>query len=188
MAQYRIFKETALPGTLTAHSIYFVAPAANPGYLEIYVTDAAGTAHRRIHTEADIQSLIDTAIDGLNTGAIIVDNITQRDALTDKKNGDTVLVIDASGDGTVTSGAATYVWRSSNTSWVKISEHESLDMSLTWANLSGKPTSTVAAIDSAVTNSHTHANKTQLDKISETGGLLYYNGQLPAIGWNSSNW
>jgi hypothetical protein len=38
MATYSIYKETALPGTLQPHSIYLIAPAANPDYVEMYVT------------------------------------------------------------------------------------------------------------------------------------------------------
>ena len=37
-------------------------------------------------------------------------------------------------------------------------------------------TSTVAAIDAAVANAHTHANKAVLDKLSEQDGVLCYDG------------
>lgn len=187
MPVYRVYKETALPGSLQAHSIYMVAPAAHPGFLEIYVTDAAGTAHRRTHKVEDIQAMIDASLAGLN-GTAIVDDITARDALT-PSNGDTVLVIDASADATVASGAATYVYRLSTTSWVKISEAESMDITLNWSDIVGKPSSSAAAIDGAVTNSHTHANKTQLDKVGEDGnGEMTYNSQnirarLESTGW-----
>jgi hypothetical protein len=188
MATYKVFKETALPGTLAAHSIYLVAPAAHPGYLEIYVTDAAGTATRRTHKVEDIQAMIDSSLAGMSGGATIVDNIAARNALT-PSNGLTVLVVDASADPTVDTGAATYVYRESNTSWVKISEYESLDISLSWANITGKPTSAVADIDDAVSKRHTHANKTQLDKISEDGnGELTYNGNNVAPRLTSSGW
>lgn len=39
---------------------------------------------------------------------------------------------------------------------------------LAWANLTSKPSSTVANIDSAVTNSHTHSNKATLDTYTQT--------------------
>ena len=35
MAIFKIFRETALPGTLQPYSIYIVAPAAKPNYVEI---------------------------------------------------------------------------------------------------------------------------------------------------------
>jgi hypothetical protein len=46
---------------------------------------------------------------------------------------------------------------------------ESTDITLsqiTWVNLLNKPTSSVAAIDSAVTDSHTHVNQSDLDNVS----------------------
>ena len=188
MATYKVFKETALPGSLQAHSIYLVAPAANPGYLEIYVTDAAGTATRRTHKIEDIQAMIDSSLAGISGGATIVDTITARNNLS-PTNGLTVLVVDASADPTVTSGAATYVYRSSNTSWVKISEYESMDVTQNWANIVGKPTSAVADIDDAVTKRHSHANKTQIDKIGEDGnGDLTYNGSNISPRLTSSAW
>lgn len=187
MATYRIYKETALPGSLTAHSIYLIAPAAHPGYLEIYVTDAAGTAHRRTPTIPDIEGLIADAL-GSVSQIEIVDNIAARDALT-VYNGLQALVLDASADATVDAGAATYIYRSSTTSWIKISEAESLDVAITWAALSRKPTSAVADIDDAVTKRHTHTNKTQLDKIGEdVNGDFTYNGGLPVIAWTSTAW
>jgi hypothetical protein len=185
MAVYKVFKETALPGSLQAHSIYMVAPAAHPGFLEIYVTDAAGTAHRRTHKVEDIQAMIDTSISQLNSTSVVAD-IATRDALTPQE-GDQALVTDASGDATVSSGAATYVYN--GTAWVKISEAESMDITLNWSDIVGKPTSAVAEIDDAVSKRHTHANKTELDKVGEDGnGDMTYNGsniraRLETTGW-----
>lgn len=45
-------------------------------------------------------------------------------------------------------------------------------------DIEGKPSSTVAQIDDAVTKRHEHANKDRLDKINEgAGGVLTYNGE-----------
>ncbi len=186
MATYRVYKETTLPGSLQPHSIYLIAPAAHPDFLEMYVTDAAGTANRRTHKVEDIQAMIDASIAGVGA-TVIVDDIAARDALS-PANGTTALVIDATADATVDSGAATYIWRQSTTSWIKISEAESLDVTLNWSDIVGKPTSSPAAIDSAVTNAHTHANKTQLDQIGEASGEMTYNGahiapRLETQGW-----
>lgn len=185
MAVYKVFKETALPGSLQAHSIYLVAPAAHPGFLEIYVTDAAGTAHRRTHKVEDIQAMIDASISAQG-GTSVVADIAARDALTPTE-GSQVLVVDASSDATVNSGAATYIYDGS--AWVKISEAESMDITLDWSDIVGKPSSSVAAIDTAVANSHTHSNKTELDKVSEDGnGEMTYNGanirpRIETTGW-----
>lgn len=173
MAKYSIFKETSLPGTLTANGIYLVANSSTPGYLEIYVTDSTGAASRRIPTLADVNALI--AASAGNT-LEVVSNIAARNALNPTKNVQ-VLVLDATGDATVSSGAATYVYRSSTTTWYKISEAESQDLTLAWANIVGKPTSSAGQIDAAVTASHAHTNKTQLDQIGQGAqGELTYNG------------
>lgn len=187
MATYKVFKETALPGTLEANSIYLIAPAAKPDYVEMYVTGSSASTVKRIITDDDVQDMITTAVSAANNLVVVAD-ITARDALSPTSNM-MVLVLDASGDATVTSGAATYVYRLSTTSWIKISEAESLDLAITWASISGKPTSAVADIDDAVTKRHTHTNKTQLDKIGEDGnGDLTYNSALPKTAWQSTNW
>lgn len=96
--------------------------------------------------------------------------------------GELVMVTDASEDPTVESGWAIYRRLTSASdltdlaSWQKIAEKESLDVVVSWENLKDKPTSTVSAIDAAVTNSHTHANKAVLDKLSEQNGVLCYDG------------
>jgi hypothetical protein len=166
--------------------VFFVAPQDKPNYIEIYVSNTSGTALKRLLTDVDIQALIDASISGLAGEMPIVANIAARNALSPTENTQ-VLVLDATGDVTVTSGAATYIYRFSTTSWIKISEAESLDLVLQWANIQGKPTSSPSAIDTAVSNSHTHTNKTQLDKIGENAdGLLTYNSSLPKIGWEGT--
>lgn len=185
MATYKIYKETALPGTLQANSIYLIAPAAQPNYLEIYVTNNAGTAQRRIPTQADIQALIDASVGSLS-GVVVVANIAERNALTLTANTQ-VLVIDASADSTVASGSATYIYKVDTTSFIKISEAESMDLVINWSAIVGKPSSSVAAIDDAVNKAHAHTNKTQLDKISENGdGQLVYNSQEYTISGSTS--
>ena len=94
------------------------------------------------------------------------------------------LVIDATDDTSVQSGAATYVFNPTDSIWTKISEHESMDVVLQWANIQGRPTSTAAEIDDAVSKRHSHANMVTLDKVGEdAGGLLQFNGDYvdPAL-------
>lgn len=187
MATFKIYRETALPGSLQPYAIYIVAPAAKPNYVELYVTNAAGTAARRILNDTDIQAMIDASMASANQIQVLA-NIAARNALTPTGSW-YVYVKDATGDATVTSGGATYLWDTAASTWVKISEAESLDVSLTWAALSGKPSSPVADIDDAVTKRHTHANKTQLDKIGEdVNGDLTYGGNPVATQWNSTGW
>jgi hypothetical protein len=188
MAVLQIHKVTALPTPVVGNSVYLVAPTAKPNYVEMYVTNTDATVTKRIINSDDIQAMIDASIAAAGCGVTIVDTIAARDALA-KSNGMYVLVIDATGDSTVTSGSASYVWRSATSSWIKLTEYESLDLQLTWDNLTGKPSSTPAQIDSAVTNSHTHSNMTQLSKIDEdSNGNLIYGGNPPrarleTVGW-----
>jgi hypothetical protein len=187
MANFKIFRETAVPGSLQPSAIYIIAPPSKPDYVEIYVTNSTGSAARRIPTDTDIQGMIHDAVSGISNLEVVA-NIAERNALTPTTN-QLVLVLNATGDSTVSSGAATYLYRLATASWVKISEAESLDAVVSWANIQGRPNSSPSAIDNAVTNSHTHPNKTQLDKIGENqDGLFTYNGSLPVIAWDSVAW
>jgi hypothetical protein len=181
-------KLTAVPSLpCDPNAVFFVAPTLKPNYVEIYVSNNAGTALKRLLTDADIQALIDASISGLAGEMPIVADIAARNALSPTKNTQ-VLVLDATGDSTVASGAATYLYRVSTTSWIKLSEAESLDLILQWANIQGKPTSSPSAIDTAVGNSHVHnSNLTQLNKIGENADALFtYNNALPKIGWEGT--
>lgn len=187
MAKYQIYKETTLPGTLQPHSIYLVAPAARPDYVEIYVTGVSAATVKRAINQSDIQALIDSAIGTVNS-TIFVANIAARNALLPLTKNTIVLVLDATGDATVASGAATYAYKVSESTWTKISEAESMDIVINWAGLSGKPSSAVVDIDDAVSKRHSHSNKTQLDKIGEAGGELTYNSLPVVTAWTSTNW
>lgn len=182
----KIFRETTLPVTLEAYSIYMVAPAARPNYVEIYVTDSLGAA-KRVINQADIELLISNAITAAKELYIVAD-IPARNALT-PTYAQYVFVIDATGDTTVNSGGATYLYNTATSTWIKISEAESLDVIVNYTDIVGRPVSTAAQIDAAVANAHTHMNKTQLDKISEdnAGNFLYAN-KLPLTGWSTTSW
>ena len=185
MTTFRPSKLTAVPSLpCDPNAVFFVAPQSKPNYIEIYVSNSAGTALKRLLTDTDIQALIDASISGLTGEMPIVADIAARNALSPTSNTQ-VLVLDATGDPTVTSGAATYLYRVSTTSWIKLSEAESLDLILQWANIQGKPTSSPTAIDTAVGNSHVHnGNLTQLNKIGENAdGFFTYNNAFPKIGW-----
>jgi hypothetical protein len=187
MATLKIFKETALPGSLEPNAIYLVGPAGQPNVVEMYVTNAAGTATRKIITAADVQAQINASLASISELKIVAD-IAARNALTPTSSV-FVYVQNATADNTVTSGGATYLYNPTNTSWIKTSESESMDIALSWSALTGKPSSSVAAIDAAVSNSHTHPNKTQLDMIGQNGaGELTYNGQQVKTSFETVNW
>ena len=71
--------------------------------------------------------------------SVVVLTITDRDNLTDTYEGLRAYVIDASLDSTVNIGGAGYIYY--NSSWIKMYEEESLDISLDWTNILNKPTS-----------------------------------------------
>jgi hypothetical protein len=188
MSTFKVFKETALPGTLEPHSIYFIAPAGSPELLEIYVTNATGASPvRHVLNKSEIQAMIDTSIGAANELTIVAD-IAARNALTPTRSV-YCFVENATADTTVSSGGATYLYKPSGSTWIKTSEAESMDVTVSWASLTGKPTSTPAQIDAAVSNSHTHANKTQLDFIGQNAaGELTYGGVQVKTEWSSTGW
>jgi hypothetical protein len=188
MAQLKFFKVTSLPSTLEADSIYFVQ---NATFCESYVTTGAAEP-RSLGNSAMINALIADALNSLpSSGApvLFAADIAARDALEPSlEQAVFVLVQNASGDPTVTTGAAMYAWNPATTSWLKVAEYESMDVTLTWDALQGKPTSTPAQIDSAVGMAHSHANKSTLDKFTESGGLPRYNGAPIPMEWGGVNW
>lgn len=185
---FQQFKVSALPGVLVANAIYYVAVAGNPDLVEVFVVNSTGTAARHVLNESDVSAMIAAAMSGGNQ-LTIVNDIAARDALLPLATAKWVYVIDATGDATVTTGGATYLYNPNTESWVKAAESESMDLVMSWANLTGKPTSTPAAIDATVAASHTHTNKAQIDKIGEDGGgNLLYNGALPVGRWETAAW
>ncbi len=187
MALFRIEKVTALPDPLTANTVYLVAPSSKPNYVEMYVTGTSSSTVKRIINSDDVQAMIDASLAGFSSIQIVAD-ISARNALS-PTTPVVVLVLDASADPTVTSGAATYIYNTGTSSWVKISEWESLDLSLTWDAIQGKPSSSPAEIDDAVSKRHTHTNMTQLTKVGEDGsGIFQYNNQYPKIAWDAATW
>ena len=106
---------------------------------------------------------------------VIANDISERDTL-GKKAGMIVWVKDATADSTVKSGGAAYisVEREGKIAWDKMTESESMDVTLAWEAIIGKPTSAVSEIDDAVTKRHSHANKTLLDSITTQDGYLSF--------------
>lgn len=118
---------------------------------------------------------LEAALSG-QTGCHVVEDIEARDALIGMNVGDQAWVIDATGDSTVSTGGAKYLYQSEEAGWVKTGEAESMDVVLKWGTLQDKPTSTVLEIDDAVSKKHEHANKTVLDKLGVSGGKLQFDG------------
>lgn len=187
--QLQFHKVVTLPAVLESDAFYFVEDIPN-ARAEAYLTDDAGVA-RAIGNTAMIQSIINSSLASVNLVEIAAD-IAARDTLTGAATGNLlILVVDASADPTVTSGAAFYGWDDANSTVYKISEFESLDVVLDWNNIVNGPTSTAAAIDQAVTDSHTHANKAELDRLGINASnqlTIDSNVATGVIDWNTLNW
>lgn len=183
---FKTYKLTAVPTTYGPDELYFIS-GTGANEMEMYLSNSAGTALRRLPTIADINALITAAQASANSIEIAQD-IPERNGYTFTKN-TTVLVLDASADPTVASGAATYIWNNTTGAYNKIAEHESQDLALTWAALTGGPTSTPVNIDDAVSKRHEHSNLTQLELIGQdANGDMTYNGELPKTAWESTDW
>lgn len=186
MANVQFFKVSTLPGSLQPNAFYYVE---NGAYAESYVTNQAGVA-KALGNSAMINALINDALSSLpSSGApvLFVADIAARDAL-DPEQAVFVLVQDATGDPTVTAGAALYAWNPATSAWLKVAEYESMDVQLTWAAIQGKPSSSPAQIDTAVSQSHAHANKATLDLIGAGADGLTYNGSPVGSSWATNNW
>ena len=182
MAKLKFIKATTMPGSPEADAFYFIE---NGTFAESYVTDDAGVA-KGIGNTAMINNLISAALSSANALEVVA-TIAARDALTLVSN-TMVLVEDASADATVTAGAALYIYKAASTAYTKIAEYESLDITLSWSMITGKPSSTPANIDDAVSKVHTHDNKATLDKISQdSDGDAAYDGN-PVMKWKTTNW
>ena len=183
MNSFTIERVLALPEILTPSTMYIVK-SIDSGLVEIYFTSADALEIRHVINKSEVQALINDAVSGFS-GTLIVNTIAERDALTLSAN-TMVLVLDATGDVTVTAGAATYLFNTVASTWHKIAEFESLDLVLTWSVIQNGPISSPGQIDAAVGQSHTHSNLGFLDKVAEDGnGEFVYNGSL--IGANVSS-
>ena len=184
--QMKVHKVNALPGSLEASALYLVK-SANTGLLDLYVSSNDGTEARHIISKAEIQSLVNTAVAGASN-IFVVPDIAARDALAPTVVTQAI-VVDATADTTVKSGSATYVYNPVGTAWQKIAEHESMDVILQWANIQGRPTSSVAEIDDAVGKKHSHANAATLGKLGQDGnGQLTYDGNNLHVYLSSDQW
>lgn len=190
MAAVKFFKVTTLPGTLVADAFYLVQnePA---GYAESYVTDNSGVA-KAIGNSAMINALVGSAVNSaiasLNEVEVVA-NIAARNALgTSAAHNLMILVLDATGDTSVTAGAAMYVFNKTANTYTKVADYQSLDVTLTWASIVGGPSSSPAQIDSAVALKHSHANKSVLDDIgANSDGITYQGNNLSSL-WSALNW
>lgn len=181
---------TAYPTNPEANTIYFVK-GTRDGFVDIMVVGADPATDTRVSqgiNETRVDEMITAQLANFNT-ALIYDTIAERDADTATHVADRmVFVRDASADPTVDSkldvdgnplpSAAFYIFKHDLAEYVKLVDWNDIDVVLKWDNIQGKPNSTPAQIDQAVTDSHTHANKTVLAGFSEDAGQLVWNGAV----------
>ena len=182
-----ISRVNALPETLAAETIYLVKTGNE---LTLTVTGNTGAVVATTVSKADVNTAISTAIGGLGMSNSVefAADIDARDAMT-LTNSAFVYVADATGDETVSAGAAMYLYDSTNESWHKVTEYESLDLELSWDNIDGKPNAPVAEIDDAVAASHIHENMDVLLQLSDVDGKLQYNGEdVGGVITNGNEW
>jgi hypothetical protein len=157
---------TALPEILNASTLYLLDNGVDGG-LSVHMTGKGGVKIRSTMNAVEIKSLIKR----YNTSMLrIVPTIFERDAATWDTSG-FILVLDATSDPTVKSGAALYAYDVQAESFYKLSEYESMD--LTWASIKDRPTSTVTEIDDAVSNAHSHENIAVLNGLAAVDTLTY---------------
>lgn len=114
------------------------------------------------------------------TSVVIAQDIAARDLLTKLVAGSIVWVEDATGDDTVTSGGAAYLVKVINgvRTWIKLTESESLDITIDWSHLNGTPMSSPEEIDDAVYQRHSHQNKAILDDVESYKDYLSFNSKV----------
>lgn len=182
-----ISRVNALPETLAAETIYLVKTGTE---LTLTVTGNTGAVVATTVSKADVNTAISTAIGALDMSNTVefAANIAARDAMTLTKSA-FVYVADATADATVTAGAAMYLYDYGGETWHKVTEYESLDLVLSWNNITGKPSSSVANIDDAVAKRHSHANKAVLDLLTAPDGQLLYDGApVGGVITNGNQW
>ncbi len=179
-------KVNVLPVTFEPSTVYLVKDA-DEAFAKMFISNAAGTAVRRLPNRDDIQAMVNQAVAGASNIFVVAD-IAARDALAPTVVTQAI-VVDATDDTSVALGSATYVYDPVGDAWSKIAEHESMDVVLKWANIQGRPSSTVAEIDDAVAKKHAHANLTTLDKFAQDGdGQPTYNGKNLHVYLSSDQW
>lgn len=184
----RIERVTALPQTLQGSTMYIVKDA-DPTKAGVYFTNTDGTEARHVIDKTDVQSMINTSIADFSNIQVVAD-IAARDTLgAGLTRNALVLAVDATGDTTVNTGAALYIYDLAAEAFTKVSEFESMDVVLEWSAIQGRPSSSVADIDDAVARKHSHTNLALLEKIGEDAqGKLMYNGQYPETYLATAQW
>ena len=174
----QISKVNVLPavGSRQANTMYLVGNTEFADSLEVHMTSSDGRATLHVPTKTEITAMIGGQIASFNNIRVVANYADMMDLIAENRSM-VVMVLDATGDATVTVGGAAYVLQATGTveapaaSAYKIYEFEALteNFVLNWSAIVGKPTSTAAAIDDAVANAHSHADLALLDGLATNG-------------------
>jgi len=175
MSQLNFHRINSVPAVLQNGSVYFKKKDASKA--DLFITGSDGTRYDVVN-DALIDDRIQLALANVNQVEYAAD-IATRDALNLSSNA-IAFVQDASADSHVNAGSAFYFYEKGSSTWFMISEFESMNLSLTWDAIQGKPNSSPAEIDTTVQQSHTHNNSSVLSELGEDNatGHLTYKGSL----------
>lgn len=181
---YRVEKVDNLPALPTTADTIFLLKSATTGFFDFYLSSADGSAYRHTITRDEVQGLISSQLAAAQNSFVVAD-IAARNALA-PTHVTMAFVIDASAAPEVTAGSAQFIYNPTTTTWYLVAEYESqIGPNVDWSIISGGPSSTPSLIDDAVTKRHTHANKTDLDRLAvNASGHPTVDGN-PVLPWMS---
>ena len=187
MSKFTIVRVASLPSTITPSTMYILKQPTSQ-VAEVYFSNNDGSQLVPSITE---QFITDKFASLLATGMgeiQIVDTINDRNRVT--KNGNSlIMVIDATGDEFGSTGTVLYLYRAVNASYFRVSVFDENRDGVSsgggtsgpvwWDTIQGKPASTPAQIDDAVSKAHVHSNQATLDRIGVTeDGVLTVDGNV----------
>ncbi len=175
MSAFRIERILVLPEEYTASTMY-IMKSEEEGKVDLFFTGTDVTDVRKVIGTSDVNEIVLASLANFNTLEIAA-TIDARDDLVLSRNC-LVLVLDATGDVTVDTGAALYAYDKNTTLFYKVSQFEPSGATVDWTEVGNRPESAPSAIDTAVGLAHGHSNKEIIDGLSEDeDGNLLYNGQ-----------
>ena len=186
MSKFTIVRVTSLPSTITPSTMYILKQPTSQ-VAEVYFSNNDGSQLVPGITEQFITDKF-TSLLATGMGEIqIVDTINDRNRVT--KNGNSlIMVIDATGDEFGSTGTVLYLYRAINASYFRVSVFDENRDGVSsggtsgpvwWNTIQGKPASTPAQIDDAVSKAHDHSNQATLDRIVVTeDGVLTVDGNV----------
>lgn len=165
-ASFVIERVNALPSPLVSNTLYIERPiGSTEGILTFVGTDPSSVA--KVFNRAESQIDIGTAIAEAKS-VFVFDNFSALQTAVKPKVNSVGYVKNAVDDPLVKTPSALYVYEVATGAWSLLPTGGAAD-SIDWNKIIGRPVSTVAAIDAAVTASHAHANKATLDALGIDG-------------------